>query len=372
MGSATQQLKLGLVVAISALALVASDAAVAGYGGGGGGGNSAPKPKVAKPAISAKVKNGDLVMTGNAGSITVNLYPTETGVRLEGRSDTKINGSTDPVFLDGITGDWKLKFPRALAIEFAVVIDDPNAPRPNPVNVKFTGGKRAQFDLRGVDISGDLKVDVRRTLNRRIGLARLEDVTVAGNIKMTGASDRTNLELTDSTVTGATSLKARVRSRSNRYTAGIRLTGSSVNFVTLIVGRGNAELVAQNSTVTSSLDLRGDVDVLLLDSDVAGDVSLRSTFDGQAVRILRSDVTGTVFLATGAQEDEFLLDDCTIGMLEIHSGTGNDELTTTGLTTGVGSLFDGSGGKGDVWQTDGDQAMLDTTRVETVGPIPVQ
>jgi len=356
---------------LSALTLVAAPVAHADYhrggGGGGGGGTKAPPP----PNVKVKVRNGDLILTGPSGPALLTITPTETGFRILGRGETQINGAS---FFDaeGVTRDWKLKFGRSRASEVAVERGADGTPTPRPRNVVFTGGLRSEFGLDGVEISGNLKINMRRTQASRVAVATLVDTSVGGALKMAGSSHRTQLVATDCTITGATSVLARSPNRPSDIAAGIFARRCDFGSVKVTVVRANGALRFFDSTASGDVNLRGDIDVETTGSRFRGGVKLTASPDVQLVTLTDTIFDRTATFSTGKSDDWFQITGCTFGALDVRSGPGNDLLETVDVSTGPGSRFDGSKGKGDVWTTNGDESALETLGVETVGPFPAR
>jgi len=235
------------------------------------------------------------------------------------------------------------------------------------VNVSFTGGKRSELDLSGIDIAGHLKVDVRRSLNRRVGSATLVDSTVGGDVTIRGASDDTKLLSTDCTIAGTVAMNVRVRSRTNQSVAELDMTRCSVGSVAVVIGRGQGRVRLDGVMVDGEVRARGDIDLSVVSSIVGGDLGLTASFDAQSVFLVRSDVIGTASLSTGARDDTIVASECDIGVLDVRAGSGNDLLETDRSTWGAGSQYDGAKGREDRWTTDGAFDALPTNRVEEIG-----
>ncbi len=353
---------------LSALMLVAAPVAHADYHrGGGGGGTKAPPP----PNVKVKVRNGDLILTGPSGPALLTITPTETGLRIAGRGETQINGGS---FFDavGVTRDWKLKFGRSRASEIAVERGADGVATPRPRNVVFTGGLRSEFGLDTVEISGNLKINMRRTQASRVAVATLVNTSVGGVLKMAGSSHRTQLVATDSTITGATSVLARSPNRPSDVAAGIFARRCDFGSVKVTVVRANGALRFFDSTASGDVNLRGDIDVETTGSRFRGGVKLTASPDVQLVTLTDTIFDRTATFSTGKSDDWFQITGCTFGALDVRSGPGNDLLETVDVSAGPGSRFDGSKGKGDVWTTNGDESALETLGVETVGPFPAR
>ncbi len=356
-----------LLLAVLGATMSVPGAAVAGYGGGGGGGGSS---RVFNH-VKARVRNGDLILTGPSGPIFLSIIPTPDGLRLRSSGATRVNGGS--VFLaEGVTRDWKFRFVRSRAVEIDVVLEDAAAPTPTVRNVSMIGGQRSEFVLTGIDVTGKVKADFRRTQPGREATLAISDMSIGGALTVLGSSNRTELLATDVDVAGRTFVNARTRRKPTANVVSLALTRCAAGDVKLQVAAANGALTLDACTTTGVVTAKGDVDVTVFGSTLGGDVSVTTGFDVQFVRFEDSTVDGTATISTGQRDDSIDLLRSSFGMLDVRGGPGDDVLLTSGVSAGPGSRFVGSKGARDAWWTDGDAGMLDTDGVEETGPIPVE
>ena len=194
--------------ALAAAALVAlwMPAAPAGANSSGGGGTQ----KEDLPAnVTVKVKRGNLVMKGSVGTVLIRIVATATGLRIEGRGDTTVNGQDATFETDAVTGDWKLKFPRSRASEVTVDAENESALVPRVGKLVFVGGLRSDLRIADVEILGNVTVNMNRSLVDKSARTQIDDSTIGGDLKVSASSIFAGLILNTCRIDSRASLTVR-------------------------------------------------------------------------------------------------------------------------------------------------------------------
>jgi len=352
--------------ALVALWMPAAPAGAGSYGGGGGGGGGTQKEDL--PAnVSVRVKGGDLVMKGSVGTVLVRIVATATGLRIQGRGDTKVNGKDAAFETDDVTGDWKLKFPRSRASEVTVEAENESALVPRVGKLVFVGGLRSKLRIANVEILGDVKVSMNRSLVDKSALTQIEDSTIGGDLKVSASSMFAALILNRCRIGGRANLTGRTPRGlgGRRSTIYLTVRGSEVGAIALRHQVVGAVAEISSSTVHGDCSLIGDNLVDISSCHIGGDLTMKANTGEQIIAIAHSVVEGTTTVVTGKSDDRLEATDCTFGVLDVRTGAGNDTLVTTRTTAAPGSRYRASRGKRDVWTTT-DESLVVATGVETI------